>query len=156
MQSKLGGCVTIKRGLQKQARSHIQFNKPCSKWFGAWLSKVSSHLHKNKPYYMFPQLIYDTYLMSKTWIRAGSIPQWQSCLACILKALGSITSTEKKICKTHRLNKQKVLPRNGIFFVLAQEIAWSFPTVPRSPKPPGTRMPLKFTQDENKVDQSPF
>lgn len=35
-----------------------------------------------------------------------------------------------------------ILPRKGFFFVLAQEIAWSLPSVPLIPKPPGTRMPL--------------
>jgi len=33
------------------------------------------------------------------------------------------------------------IPKKGILRVRANSIAWTLPSVPRSPKPPGTRMP---------------
>lgn len=35
------------------------------------------------------------------------------------------------------------VPRKGFFWFLAQLMAWIFPSVPLTPNPPGTRMPLK-------------
>jgi hypothetical protein len=38
--------------------------------------------------------------------------------------------------------KPRQIPKNGIFCSLAYLIARSMPSVPRMPKPPGTRIPL--------------
>lgn len=35
------------------------------------------------------------------------------------------------------------VPKKGFFWFLAQLMAWIFPSVPLTPKPPGTRMPLR-------------
>lgn len=51
----------------------------------------------------------------------------------------SSTATNDRECVLGRS-----LPRNGFFCFLAQEMAWIFPSVPRTPNPPGTRMPLNI------------
>lgn len=45
------------------------------------------------------------------------------------------------------------VPRNGFFWFLAQLMAWIFPSVPLTPKPPGTRMPLRIVEGKT-VDET--
>lgn len=50
---------------------------------------------------------------------------------------------------------ETLVPRKGFFCFLAQLMAWIFPSVPLTPKPPGTRMPLR-TVKHCHVDKSPI
>lgn len=43
------------------------------------------------------------------------------------------------------------LPRKGFFCFRAQEIAWIFPSVPRTPNPPGTSTPLFKRREHSRV-----
>lgn len=62
-------------------------------------------------------------------------------------------------CKLHT-KKNKITfkhifsPRKGFFCFLAQEMAWIFPSVPRTPKPPGTKTPLNKKEEVSWINLS--
>jgi hypothetical protein len=54
-----------------------------------------------------------------------------------------------QICRAHSTTaswKPRQMPRSGILRSRARLIAAIFPSVPRTPKPPGTRIPLNRSQ----------
>ena len=48
----------------------------------------------------------------------------------------------------------KQMPKNGTLRSRANFTAWILPSVPRSPKPPGTRMPWTFSRWETASSRS--
>lgn len=63
-----------------------------------------------------------------------------------LQTLQSFATTDsiRPACRFTKLcnREKKLLPRNGLLCFLAQLIASIFPSVPRTPNPPGTKTPL--------------
>lgn len=52
--------------------------------------------------------------------------------------------------------EQTLSPRKGFLCFLAQPMAWIFPSVPLTPKPPGTRTPLRREAGKRHVSERPL